>query len=130
MAIAKTTSIACRALERGYKVCDDWAARRGMKFNPDKSELIHFTRARRPRTERVAILGEGSPGLAPVDSARFLGVYLDRKLTFKAHLKVVKNKMARQTLALTRLAGKTWGVRLTRARDIYTKVIVTTATPR
>ncbi|GAB1319515.1 hypothetical protein MFIFM68171_09725 [Madurella fahalii] len=94
-----------------------------MEFEPAKSELIHFTRARRPRSEVVRILGEGNPGLAPVESARFLGVWLDRKLSFKEHKKRVDAKMATQTLALIRLAAKTHGVRIERAREIYTKVV-------
>jgi len=105
------------------KVYNSWAEKRGMAFNPIKSELIHFTRARRLITVRLKILGEDYPGLALKESARFLGVWIDRKLNFKAYVKAVNAKLVIQTLALTRLAGKTWGIRTVRAREIYTKVI-------
>jgi len=75
------------------------------------------------RTDTLNILGEGNPGLAPVESARFLGVWLDRKLSFTKHQKIILQKMETQKLALERLAGKTWGVRLDRARQIYTMVV-------
>jgi len=45
--------------------------------------------------------------LAWINSARFLGVWLDQKLSFKAHWDKVKLKIATQTFALTRLAAKT-----------------------
>jgi len=45
-----------------------------MAFNPIKSKLIYFTRARRLITARLKILGEDYPGLTPKESARFLGV--------------------------------------------------------
>jgi hypothetical protein len=123
LAIARDTPQVCKILEEGFAVCDKWAAERGMSFNPKKSELLHFTRTRRPRTETVAILGEGQPGLEPKEAARFLRVTLDRKLSYKNHLQAIRTKMATQTLALSRLMGKTWGVRLSRTREIYTKVI-------
>jgi len=52
----------------------EWAKERGIKFNPSKSELIYFTRTRRIRTDTLNILEKGNPGLASVESARFLGV--------------------------------------------------------
>jgi hypothetical protein len=85
-----------------------------------KSELIHFTRAHAPQTETVNL---GATSLKPAEDARFLGVWLDRKLRYKAHLDKIQKKMATQTYALTRLAAKTWGCSLARAREIYTKVI-------
>jgi len=69
-------------LERGYKVYKEWVKERGIKFNLSKSKLIYFTRTRRIRTDILNILGEGNLGLVPVKSACFLGVWLDRKLSF------------------------------------------------
>jgi len=82
LAYVRDTKTACETLERGYKVCEEWVKERGMEFNLSKSELIYFTRTRRMRTDTLNILGEGNPGLVPVESARFLGVWLDRKLSF------------------------------------------------
>ena len=55
----------------------------------------------------------GNTTKEPTTSTRFLAVvWLDRKLTWKAHLKEV------QRLALTRLAAATWGFSLPREGDI------------
>ena len=91
-----------------------------MEFDPAKSELIHFTRTRRPRTDQVRLAGTT---IIPTESTRFLGVWLDRKLNFKSHLEAVKKKISIQRYALCRIAAKTWGIAYARAREVYTKAI-------
>ena len=59
----------------------------------------------------------------PVESARFLGVWLDRKLSWKAHQQAVERKLKTQDFALSRIAAKTWGPSLSRAREVYVKYI-------
>ena len=110
----------CRRLESAWKQCETWARTRGMQFAPGKSELLHFTRAHQAPTQRVKL---GDTSIKPVESARFLGVWLDRKLRWTRHLKQLKIKMATQQFALTKLAASTWGVSISRARELYTKVI-------
>ena len=91
-----------------------------MEFTPVKSELMHFTRTRRTPTAHVRI---GDTEIHPKQEARFLGVWLDRRLKWKAHLKKIETKLGTQRFALTRLAASAWGCSLVRAREIYTKVI-------
>ena len=66
---------------------------------------------------------DGDVRMTTTTSTRFLGVWLDRKLTWKAHLKEVQQKLETQRLALTRLAAASWGFSLSRAREVYAKVI-------
>jgi hypothetical protein len=91
-----------------------------MEFAPEKSELVHLTRARAAPTTPVRL---GQQVITPVQEARFLGVWIDRKLKWKGHLNAIKRKFATQQFALTRLAASAWGCSLLRAREIYTKVI-------
>ena len=65
----------------------------------------------------------GETEIEPQESARFLGEWLDTKLNFNEHVRKIKGKLSTQNFALTRLAASTWGCDLTRAREIYTKVI-------
>ena len=109
-----------QATRGGIENMPRWAATRGMQFEASKSELIHLTRAHAPRTETIDV---GAANLKPTEDARFLGVWLDRKLRYKAHLGRIQKKMATQTYALTRLAAKTWGCSLAYAREIYKSVI-------
>ena len=110
----------CRRLESAFRVCERWAKTRGMEFAPQKSELMHFTRKHAGFTKGVRLTGRT---INPVESARFLGVWLDRKLQWGRHLKEVKKKLATQKFALSKLAASVWGCSLARAREIYTKVI-------
>lgn len=110
----------CELLERVYSTCEEWSKKHGMKFAPQKSELIHFSRAHKAHTERLRL---GEAVIEPTESARFLGVWLDRKLKWQRHLKEIKKKLEKQNFALTRLAASTWGCSSARAKEIYTKVI-------
>jgi hypothetical protein len=107
-------------LQRAFAVCERWAATRGMAFAPEKSELMHFTRAHNAATAPVHL---GNAEVYPVESARFLGVWLDRKLRWTRHLKELETKLSRQQFALTKIAASAWGCSLVRAREVYTKVV-------
>jgi hypothetical protein len=91
-----------------------------MKFAPEKSELVHLTRAHAAPTTPVHL---DEQVITPVQEARFLGVWIDRKLKWKGHLMAIKRKFATQQFALTRLAASAWACSLLRAREVYTKVI-------
>ena len=99
-----------------------------MQFEPLKSELIHFKR--RGNCSKTLALNQprsttyyepaGPPfQLAPVESARFLGVWLDKRLNFSAHAAAIKAKMTTQTHALTRLAASAWGCNIEKAWLLY-----------
>lgn len=92
-----------------------------MTFSPAKSELLHFSRKKAAPTETV-VLDEATT-LQPRPHARFLGIWLDRKLLFGEHTKAVLAKLKKQSYALTRLTAKTWGYTLSWARTIFDTVI-------
>ncbi|EAQ82983.1 hypothetical protein CHGG_10801 [Chaetomium globosum CBS 148.51] len=114
-----------RQLEAAWETCIRWADSRGMKFAPEKSELIHFNKGRRQWTEQVNLANPrgGTSPVKPEGSARFLGVWLDWKLNWKAHLVAVEKKLRTQSYALSRIVAKTWGMGLAKAREVYTKCI-------
>ena len=120
LAFGKTHRDNVSKLEATYRAAEKWAAEVGMQFEPAKSELIHFREAGNPITLPVRL---GADTIQPVPSARFLGVWLDYRLRWKAHIKAIRGKLERQTLALTRLAASVWGCDLPRARTLYTAVV-------
>jgi hypothetical protein len=88
--------------------------------------LIHFNKGRRQWKTAVSLAlpeGGGYSSIQPVQSARFLGVWLDWKLSWKAHCEAVERKLRTQDFALSRIAAKTWGPSLARAREVYSKCI-------
>jgi hypothetical protein len=68
-------------------------------------------------------VGNGFDVVKPIPSGRFLGVWLDWKLNWKAHREAVERKLKTQEFALSHIAAKTWGPALAKAREVYTKCI-------
>ena len=98
-----------------------------MSFAVEKCELIHFNKGRRQWKNEVKLSmpgpNQGHTAIEPTDSYRFLGIWLDRRLSWKAHRTAVEKKLKTQDFALSRIAAKTWGPGLIRAREVYTKCI-------
>jgi len=66
-----------------------------MAFAPEKSELIHFNKGRKQWTDSLDLAqpGRDTSRVKPKKSARFLGVRLDWKLNWQAHLGATKKKL-------------------------------------
>ncbi|EAQ90773.1 hypothetical protein CHGG_02708 [Chaetomium globosum CBS 148.51] len=126
LAFGKNPDANTQQLEKAWKTCLQWAGTRGMAFAAQKCELIHFNKGRRQWENPVALAHPGASGYStvkPVESARFLGVWLDWKLSWRAHHQAVERKLKTQDFALSRIAAKTWGPSLSRAREVYVKCI-------
>ena len=80
----------CRRLENAWRICERWAKSRGIEFAPQKSKLIHFIHAYKLLGNKVQL---SSAAVAPKESARFLGVWLDWKLRWRNYLKKIKAKI-------------------------------------
>ena len=120
VAFGRTEAECIRTLEMAYEVAHKWAEVRGMAFEPAKSEVIHFKRRGPSSQTPVDLCGYV---VKPQESGRFLGIWLDRRLAWTAHIAAVRGKLTTQMNALTRLAASTWGCSVLRAREIYTKVV-------
>jgi Reverse transcriptase (RNA-dependent DNA polymerase) len=74
-----TTQRNCNVLQRIHLKYETWAKRHGSKFNPQKYDLIHFTR--RPRRYNMdASLTIKGQQINPSADIRILGVRLDSVL--------------------------------------------------
>jgi hypothetical protein len=122
LAYGPTTESNCRKLETIHQKCLQWANRFGQKFAPQKYELIHFTR-RRNAFNLAASIQLGSVDLEPKKDVRVLGVWLDTKLRWTAHLRELRKKVAGQAQAITRITASTWGASFSKARQVYTAVV-------
>jgi hypothetical protein len=91
-----------------------------MMFAPEKSELLHFSRA---RAECTLLLRVRDSAIQPATEARFLGVWLNNRLSWKAYIAKFKAKMKTQMLAFSKLAASAWGTSMPKARQVYTVVI-------
>ena len=73
--------------------------------------------------DMTATVDLGQVAVKPETSIRVLGLQVDGKLDWKAHLKKVGKKMVTQERGLTCLSASTWGARLQKSRTVYQAVV-------
>ncbi len=131
LAFGKMTEEKCRTLQTVHEHCLEWARRHGASFAPEKSILVHFTKAR-TKHNTVCPLTLLLLTISPSPSARVLGVILDTKLSWQPYLQHIKSKLATQTNVTTRLTASTWGASRRVSRLLDTAVVcpaITTGCP-
>jgi hypothetical protein len=119
---SESTERNCKTLERIHKECMKWADTHGVQFAPEKYELLHLTRS--PKRFNLAATPR-IEGLQPQtkESIRVLGIQIDTKLKWNAHLAKIHDKYASQSLALGRITALTWGASFAKARLVYSAVV-------
>jgi hypothetical protein len=122
LAYSDSTEGNCQTIEQAHKRCLEWAGRFGMKFAPQKYELIHFT-TKRKKFNLAATIRLGNVTKEPTSSVRVLGVWFDPKLKWTSHVSKIKEKMASQIGALTRITTSVWGASFIRSRIVYSAVV-------
>ena len=61
--------------------------------------------------------------LEPKPNIWILGIQIDIKLKWHAHIREVEKKMTKQTLALAKITTSTWEATFSKARHVYTAVV-------
>ena len=96
-----------RQVQLALNKVSKWADANGFKLNPQKSTCILFSRKRGVLPDpSIDISGER---LSVSSEHKFLGIILDSKLTFIAHLKHIKAKCLKAMNVLKLLARTAWG---------------------
>jgi hypothetical protein len=119
---SESTEKNCSTLERIHKDCAKWSDTHGVRFAPEKYELLHFTRS--PKRFNMAATPR-IEGLQPQTkgSIRVLGIQIDTKLKWNPHIAKIHDRYASQSLALGRITASTWGASFERARLVYSAVV-------
>ena len=103
------------------EVVRKWCEETGLSVHPDKMELVLFTRKRKLEGwENPRYLGKE---LIPKSSVKHLGVILDARLNWAAHLEYARSKACRVIWVTKRICGQTWGIKPGMMRWIYLSVI-------
>jgi hypothetical protein len=124
---------------------DDWSRCHASKFALDKFKLIHFTNPKAsldppvfygprgefdPDTEYQGTDGDPvryprtTTTIQPTKSARYLGIYLDKTLTFEDHRRNIITKALGSLEVLRSISSSTWGTSLKAMRMIYQGVVI------
>ncbi|KAF7568383.1 Dimer-Tnp-hAT domain containing protein [Pyrenophora tritici-repentis] len=86
-------------------------------FDTSKTELIHFT-AKKERIERSLIL-PNNDRIEHKDTVKWLGIYLDNRLSFKSHVSIRVSQARQAFYRLGRLANIELGLSTHAIRQLY-----------
>ena len=95
-----------------------------LEFNETKTKAMIFTRAKKKPELNLMMNNEK---IEAVNELRYLGVVIDHKLTFKAHLNHVAIKIAKVVNIFSAIVRNTWGVSYDVTKLLYTAVFESTA---
>jgi len=110
-----------RHLQQCLNKLADWADTNGLKFSPSKTVCIHFCELRKPHPELTLLLN-GTP-VPVVEETKFLGIVLDRNLSFIPHIKHLKDKCTKALNLLRVLAHTSWGADQETLLHLYRSLI-------
>lgn len=97
---------------------EQWCKTSGATFEPDKTQLIHFSRNNSHHQNETSIRFQGQT-VTPKDEIKLLGLILDQKLSFRAHAARAAKRGEKAALALRRLRG----LRPAAARQLFLATI-------
>ena len=101
----------------------EWAGNNKIQVNEHKSKTILISRRKRTERKEVMIYLNSRP-LTQVQTLKYLGIIIDRKLTFKEHIDYITTKCSRLIFALSKSAKVSWGLRHEALKTIYTGAVL------
>ena len=111
----------CTSMRSALKVVEDWCKQYKLSVNPNKTELILFTKKRKLPTLSLPKLLDTTLNLK--SEVKYLGVTLDSKLLWNKHLEYTVKKANISLWQCKRLLGKNWGLSPKLMRWLYISVI-------
>jgi hypothetical protein len=102
-----------RLLKARYTVCEEWLRRSGLAIEPDKMELLFFQkpyeRNALPAPTRLVLPDPTISSyyvVRPVENLRYLGFFINRRLKWEPHVRIMCNR-ARASIKALQVLGNT-----------------------
>jgi len=111
----------CIALESIVERLFTLARNQAVQFDPGKTELIHFTTRRNTPQDSVRL---GDITIEPKPVVRWLGIWFDSKLNFKAHIEKKVNAATAAFHGIQRLGNTQKGLSARAIRLLYVACVV------
>ena len=96
-------------LQKGLDKALRWGEENGLSFSPSKTVAVVFTHSTKGHSG-FPHLKMGATMIEYSNSVKYLGVRLDSKLTFKAHLEEISKKALRLLMAAKSVMNKLRGL--------------------
>ncbi|XP_011313404.1 uncharacterized protein [Fopius arisanus] len=98
-----------------------WCTSNGLKVNPGKTEMVLYTDKRKLVVKPPSIY---NTVLSFSEDLKYLGLWIDRRLSWKKHINMQTSKVIWTYWACRRMFGSTWGLRPTVVRWISTAIML------
>ncbi|XP_063975161.1 uncharacterized protein LOC135161488 [Diachasmimorpha longicaudata] len=92
-------------MQKALNYVQHWCTSKGLRVNPGKTEMVHFTSRRRGAVKAPSIY---NTELEFSGEVKYLGIWLDKKSSWKKHIAMQTNKLA--------YAAAVWWTALNKAR--------------
>ena len=107
-----------RRLQEAVNAVVEWSTTNKMKLNVSKSEATFFSNCSAESKWRPSITIGNKP-MHFNENPRFLGVRLDRTITFNRQVETVRAKLKKKNGIISSLCNQNWGWRKKNARSLY-----------
>ena len=109
-------------MQQGLDKVVEWADSTGLTISAEKSQVIIFQKSGFATLNKpITLKGEPIP---VVTTAKYLGVWLDSKLTWRAHIDYLTKKATAVLFQVRRAIGHTWGLSPKILNWVYKAIIL------
>ena len=122
VAVGPSLTEATNRVQNGIDRATKWASTQGLEFSPQKTGVMIFTRKRKWKQKDV-ILTMYDTRLELQDSVKYLGIWLDNKLSYKKHVKEKVKECKQCLMCVKRVVGDAWGLDANKLKWIYNSMI-------
>jgi len=110
-----------RKIQGCLKKLETWCSENGFKFSESKTICVHFHNKRREQPEPDLRLNNKT--ITVKKEAKFLGLIFDQKLTFRPHIKYLKERCKKALNLIRVVASMEWGGDRTVLLRLYRSLI-------
>jgi hypothetical protein len=136
-ACAEEWSDVSRLLTARYSVCDEWLRRSGLAIELEKTELLFFQKPRErnpvPAPTRLLLPHRDISSyfvVQPVETLRYLGFFINRRLKWEPHVRIMYNRARASIKALMVLGNTIRGLSMANWRLVMNAVCLPVLTYR
>ncbi|XP_055698849.1 uncharacterized protein LOC129799159 [Phlebotomus papatasi] len=104
----KHDKIISSCMQHDLNIISKWCQNAGLKINPSKTTLVPFTRRRKVNLDNILL--EGTI-IEIKQEVKYLGLMLDSKLTWNAHITCITNKSIKALWTCRKMVGQKWGLK-------------------
>jgi hypothetical protein len=119
--LEKHANIVLELMLRALDVVEGWCLREKLQVNTNKTALLPFINKR--NLEGLRLPTFFNERLNTAEEVKYVGLTVDRRLTWNQHLQNVTKKCKMALTVGQRTFGKTWGLKLQMVHWLYTMVV-------